>query len=147
MSRQVRTTQRPSEKYWYTLAGYIALGVLGLIYFVIMYQQYSGMEGGSFGIGFTAGFVLIGISALGLGIYPALFKDSMDLRSSRSRWKPKWWFYIGGGFLTPLLGYLVTVQLGYESLGLLLAVVAHAFSATVTSSLYLYRRHKYVGIP
>lgn len=146
--RQQSVTYREgtSKKYWYTIAGYLAVGVLGLLYVIFTWQSASGGSGAKMA-GMAGGIVLLLFSGGGLVIYPALFKDSAYLRESGSRWSPKWWYYILGGFGTPLATYFA-LNFGMKSmLAFTGAFLIHAVSATIVAGLYLYRRHKYVGVP
>ncbi len=145
MSRNRNLTIREgtSEKNWYFLAGYVALGIITVLLTITTIVQ-----GGSYSIGAMIGLLIMAISVLGLGTYLALFKDAAYIRDTRSRWGPKWWYYIGGGFGTPFAVYFVATALPQLSgFAGVVALVAHALSASVMSGVYLYRRHQHIGVP
>jgi hypothetical protein len=144
-TRNVTIRQGTSEKYWYTLAAYLAVVILGVLYSAYTLTQFSG-EGAQIMQGTVIGLVLVAVSLLGLGTYPAMFKDSAYVRST-SRWAPKWWYYIGGGFLTPVAVFFGASALASGAAAGALAVIVHAFSASTASAMYLYRRHQNLGVP
>lgn len=145
MSRQqhdVHVRSGFGEKYWMPIAGYITVAIIGLLYTTYMILNASGRAGGLVG-----GIWVLIISFGGVVIYPAVFKDAAYLRSTRQRFTPQWWKYILGGLIPPVLFVFAGPALGGQDLGVGLAIFAHALSATITGTVYLYRRHKFVGVP
>jgi hypothetical protein len=145
-TRNVTIREGTSEKYWYTLAGYLAVVGLGILYAGGTMVSSFGSSNFETMTGTSVGLVIVGASLLGLVVYPALFKDAAYVRST-SHWSPKWWYYIAGGFLTPVAVFFVISAASITALGGVLAVIVHGFSASAASGLYLYRRHQHVGVP
>lgn len=135
------------ERNWYVLAGYLAFGILGIIYFLVILQQGFGDSAGSNAAGLFGGVVVLGLSLGGLVIYPALFKDAAYVNDTRRRWSPQWWYYLLGGLGTPLAIYFILAFGMPGTLAFAGAMMTHAVSATVVSAVYLYRRHQYLGVP
>jgi hypothetical protein len=104
------------------------------------------MEQGNMITGYTGGLVIILLSLIGLGVYPALFKDSAYLRGTY-KWKPKWWYYVLAGVGTPVALYFGLSAILPSVLAATFAIIGHAVSASGISAVYLYKRHQYVGIP
>lgn len=144
--RDVTVRDGTSEKYWYTLAGYVALVLVGLVGSVWTLLQFQSAEATVAG-GFTVAIFALVLSGLGLVTYPALFKDSAYVRATSRRWEPQWWYYIGFGVGVPILVYAVASVAGAGSVGGVLALYGHAVSAGVMSASYLYQRHQYIGVP
>jgi len=116
MSRNRNLTIREgtSEKNWYFLAGYVALGIITVLLTITTIVQ-----GGSYSIGAMIGLLIMAISVLGLGTYLALFKDAAYIRDTRSRWGPKWWYYIGA--VSELRSLFILLQPRYPNFPDLLA--------------------------
>lgn len=144
VNHDVTVRKGTSEKYWYTLAGYSAVAILGIIYNIVVIAQ-SGGDAQTVGI--MSGFAFLAVSGLGVLIYPALFKDSAYLRGTRQRWKPKWWNYIGVGLGIPAAVAVVVSLFTHAGLAFSAAIMIHALTAPGVSIYYLYNRHNRVGIP
>ncbi|MGZ0745747.1 hypothetical protein [Haloparvum sp. AD34] len=141
MSRRQHTIREgTSEKYWYTLAGYIAVCGITLIAALI-----TGIEAGGEAAGSVLGGGISIVSILGIVVYPALFKDSAYVRGM-GYWRPKWWKYIGAGLGIPLLVYLLISTAGLFGAPIF-AFIVHAITASGTATVYLYQRHKRIGVP
>jgi len=82
------------------------------------------------------------------GTYITLFQDSAYIRDTRSRWSPRWWYYIGGAVAAPVAVYFVSNQVldSLVAVGTLVMLV-HVLSASLMSAVYLYQRHQHIGVP
>jgi len=141
MSRQNTIREGTSEKHWYLPVGYIALAIL--IGATMVYA--SVQTGSAAAAGAGAAIFLFVLSAGGLITYPALFKDAAYLRGT-SNWQVKWWRYIGGGLLTPVVVYGALMGVEVSNAGTL-AIFSHGATALIANAHYLYRRHQIVGVP
>lgn len=145
MSRNANVTVREgmSEKNWQYLAGYVAIGVLTLIITGI-----AAFQGAITAVGPVIGILLLVIFVGAFGTYITLFQDAAYIRDTRGRWNPQWWYYIIGGIGTPIVVYLLGQQIIQDIiLSATLGMIAHAISASVMSAVYLYNRHKHIGVP
>lgn len=147
-SHQVTIREGTSEKYWYTLAAYLAVFGIFVAYFAYMVitiseaQSSTALVAGSFVL--ALGLLLLMI--LALGVYPALFKDSAYVRGSNYRWKPKWWYHISAGFGIPLVVALLGSTADVGS-GAALGITIFPLTTAAIATHYLYRRHEHVGVP
>lgn len=91
--------------------------------------------------------VIAVLSFLGLIVYPAIFRDSAYLRGTRGGWRPKWWNYTLGGIGVPIVVFFGGAVFLSTSEGLMFAFLLHSISAPAASVHYLYKRHKFVGVP
>lgn len=146
-SKTVVHREGTSTKYWYTLAGYFAGALLAIGYFIVTVAQMPKTANSSIVAGFTGAIVILGVSLFGLATYPALFKDSVYLRETNQRWQPQWWYYIGLALGTPIALYFVANTFLPSGEAATYALLVHAVSALTMSGVYLYRRHKYIGVP
>lgn len=142
--RDITVREGTSEKYWYTLAGYIAICILAVFYNVYIFAQAGGNVQTA---GLMSGFSIIAVSGLGLITYPALFKDSAYLRGTNRSWKPKWWYFFGIGLGIPALASAVVPFVGVGFGGGVVGAMLHVLTAPVMAGYYLYKRHKHIGVP
>jgi len=146
-SNDVTVRSGTSERNWYYLAIYVAVGLLAVLATLVSAAstwgtpQFSETWGSTLGLGITV--VAIG----GIIIYPSLFRDSAYVRDTRTRWKPQWWYYLGGALAVPVAVFFVVNAVYSPALAFILAVISHSFSASIAAGLYLYRRHSFVGVP
>lgn len=130
-----------AEKYWYTLAAYVAACIV--LIGGIVATQVGGGTGAT--VGTLTGLGMAFISFFGLFTYPALFKDAAYVRAV-SRWNAKWWRYMAAGLGIPFVVYLGLSSAGVRAPGIA-AYGLHALTALIVSVVYLYRRHQFVGVP
>jgi len=149
VSRNVTISEGIDSRYWFSIAGFIALGVVvmcGAAY--MLYSAYSAQQAGVVRVGGSVvGIMLFLYSCFGFVVYGALFKDAAYLRSARTGWQPKWWRYIGIGLVGIALGGAAGALTQLPGEGLVLGVVVHSVTAFATHTRYLYHRHKRVGVP
>jgi len=143
MSRHDQHTIRKGtgEKYWYVLAGYLAVGilVLGANVVALIQTRNPAIIGG------TIATLLFVLSAGGLITYPALFKDAAYLRGTGS-WQVRWWRYMLFGLGIPFVLF-AGLSLGEIDAAALVGLGSHGFTAAAGSAHYLYQRHHRVGVP
>lgn len=77
-----------SSKYWYSIAGYLVSSVLALGYLSVMVVKMPKGSGSNFITGVMGAMVLFAVSPVGVGVYGALFKDSMYPCETGGRWRP-----------------------------------------------------------
>lgn len=140
--RDVTIREGTSEKNWYPIAGYLAITIGGTALALFMAVQGASVTSAS---GLMA-IVFLVIVFGGVLVMPALFKDAAYVRDTRRGWRPKWWYYIGAPFVAGGVAYSVAgaIDPGTELLGALLVFIPTVFAA---HALYLYRRHKFLGVP
>ncbi|WP_458209013.1 hypothetical protein [Haladaptatus sp. NG-SE-30] len=96
------------------------------------------------GVGALVILVVLGVGSL--ATFPALYRDARYLNRT-DRWDPNWWAYVAGGALTPLLDYLSGGFLFGPHVNLFLSVLSWLGSVASMCAVYLYRRHRAVGVP
>lgn len=129
-----------------TVAGYAVGGVLALG--VAIYQLVN-VQGGEYAqaVGAGIGLFLIIFALAGVAIHVAIFKDSAYLRTTRERWNPEWWKYIGFGIGVPILTF-IALDFGLETMyAIVAAMMVHAMTSWIEAMVYIYKRHQYVGVP
>lgn len=142
--RDITVREGTSEKYWYTLAGYVAVCIvfsLGIVYALLTVDGTA-----TTAIAATVGIYIFVLSFLGLMVYPALFKDSAYVRAA-TRWNPKWWKYITIGIGLPVAVVFVGPLIGDQAGAGAIALMLHPFTAGGVAAHYLYKRHEFVGVP
>lgn len=131
---------------WLVIAGYPVIFGLGVV--AILYVGTTAQDSSLWTTGLTTGFVLVGLSILGLLVYPALAIDASRRRSSGGR-STVTRRYVGAGLGSPILIGLVVEGLGLLAggseapigfLGAFTAVVVHPVVAAAVSVVYLVRR-------
>lgn len=142
MARDVTVRDGTSEKYWYTIAAYLAVAIIAILYSAntILSEGQPSVQAVALAV------PLLAVTFGGLIIYPALFKDSAYIRDTRKTWNPKWWYYILFGLGIPAGLYAFTSGIG-ASAAFPTAVLSHALTAPITAAYYLYQRHKFLGVP
>jgi hypothetical protein len=95
--------------------------------------------------GITAGLLGMVVQVGSFGVYIPLVKDAGYVRQ-QSRWRPKWWYYVGGG-LAPAIALLFAGPMYLDQSGFLLMILAHPIFAVIVSISYLYKRHKHLAVP
>jgi len=147
-SRQVTIREGTSEKHWYTLSGYLAVVTLGFGFSIYTGLNAGVAESSPTGLfGTVLGLVVVVAALFGLAVYPAIFKDSAYVKGTR-QWRPSWTRYLGLGIGVPVVAVLAAPFLGFGPLmGVSLGFLIHSITAPATATLYLYRRHRFVGTP
>lgn len=139
--RDITVRKGTSERHWYMIAGYLAAVVLGVPTAIAL-----ALGGNSVG----AASILFGVTLIfvfgGLLVMPALFKDAAYVRDTRRGWRPKWWYYIGIPIAVGILTYPVVAAVAPD-VAIGAAFTNLALGAFISHSLYIYRRHKFVGVP
>lgn len=143
---QITVREGTGERNWYPLVGYVVVAILATVYVTVSYLG-TESESGVQLLGAIYGVILFLISVGGVVVYPALFKDSAYLRGIRSGWNPKWWRYIAVGAGPPVLFVLGGAAVRAGGTGVGAALLVHPATAVVVSLVYLYNRHRYVGVP
>lgn len=141
--RDVTIREGTGEKHWYIIAGYVAFATIGVIYIGGSAYYLGGTAGGV-----AAGLVIVGLFLGGLVSFISLFKDSAYLRGGRHSWRPRWWYYIAVPVLIGAIGFVggEAVGLGARG-GMTAAVIGFGPAALISNLVYLYRRHKRIGVP
>ncbi len=130
------------ELYWYVLAAYLFAIAFGIALFLGV-------------VGLTNRLTVIGVGALVilfvLGLasfttFPALYMDASYLREV-DEWNPRWWVYAVGGAVTPIFSYFSGGFLFGPRVNLFLSVLSWLGSVATMCAVYLYRRHRAVGVP
>lgn len=130
------------ELYWYVLAAYLLAVGFGVAAFLALV----GVTNRVTVIGVGAIAVVLALGLVSLATFPALYRDATHLRR-RGEWNPHWWLYVGGGALTPIVGYLSGGYVFGPRVNLLLSVLSWLGSVATMCAVYLYRRHRAVGVP
>ncbi len=136
----VTSRARTDNTHWLTLVAYVVVGFLATIYTV-----YTLLSESMSPYSFLTGLILTGTALLSIFAYLALFKDTIYLSHTESRWKPSWVRYFLSGFSVPLLCYLLltnAISLGTPTP--LIIVYSLIFSTTVTCAIYLFLRRQHV---
>jgi len=141
------TVRGLSSTYWLTIAGYVALGSLLLIFTLYSMIQIDGSYSTGYVLTSVAGISLVLYSLAGVVTYPALFKDASYLRGNRHRWDPGWWKYIGFGFGVPVAVLFIATAIWTPAIAMVATILVHTVTAFIMCFGYLYRRHTYVGVP
>ncbi|WP_101295877.1 hypothetical protein [Halegenticoccus soli] len=134
---------RTGRRYWYVLAAQIVSGVVVTIYLAIAAAHVVVAPSD-----LLTGIVLSVASLLSVAVYPSLFKDAIYVNREHVEWEPRWWQYVGIGIGVTFLAYLAVRTVGRDEVlaPVLLLFVLIAVSAGI-STVYLYRRHRAVGVP
>lgn len=136
------TAPKTKELYWYVLAAYLAalgLGALAFLGVVVVTDKISI-------VAVAAVAIVTALALVSLPTFPALYKDTQYLDDATD-WDPRWWVYVGGGAGSPLVGFVAGgVALG-PRVNLALSVLSWVASVAGMCVLYLYRRHRFVGVP
>lgn len=141
-SRNITVREGTSERNWYVLAGHVALSILLTGYVGIMF-----FETGAFAAGVTIAVALLVLFVASIAAAGALFRDAAYLRGTTGRWNPDWWYYLGGGFGIPVLAGVATNVLFSGGMGYGIGMIGIGLCGTAMSTVYLYRRHKFIGVP
>ena len=137
----ITSRPRTNDRHWFTLAGYVALGI-GVTVYVI----WTVLSAGASPFSFRSGLILTGAALFSFFAYLALFRDAVHLSHAESEWTPNWLWYFVAGFGVPLLTRLVVPSLDTVSGSPLLIVYSLVMTTTVVCIVYLYRRRKYTDL-
>lgn len=129
------------DVYWYILAAQLVIGLLTLCYVAII-GLFSPILIGHIITGF-----IMGVTALiSVAVYPSLFADVVYVNQVNVSWNPYWWYYFAFGFGTTFTSYFILINSDrhFTPVLILTALIASTF---VVSVVYLYKRHRHIGIP
>ena len=130
-----------SEKHWYALAGYIVV-MSGLLLYSgwVVASEPGGGDGVLIALLFMAAAVVSAAVAINL------FKDSAYVRGT-GVWFPKWWYYLGIPSVLGIFGF--TGGWIYEdgAIGFVVLIFIFPLAMYFASMVYLFHRHKAVGVP
>lgn len=130
------------ELYWYVLAAYLVALALGAVAFLALIATTNKI--GFIAVGGVGGLVLLILASL--PTFPALYRDVGYVRTATD-WNPNPWPYLLGGALTPVVGFVVGGDIFGPRINLVLSVLSWLGSVATMSLVYLYRRHRFVGVP
>ena len=130
------------ELYWYVLAAYPVALVLAAVALLALFATTNGI--GLVAVGGIGLLVLLVLASL--PTFPALYRDAGYV-GAVTDWHPNPWVYLAGGALTPVVGFAVGGNLFGPRLNLVLSVLSWLGSVATMSLVYLYRRHRFVGVP
>lgn len=127
--------------YWYVLIGYPTLSLLGIVSLARL------TDGGSVlasSLGSVA--LLIVITAAGAVTLPAIWRDADFVATRTDGWTPDREIYVGAAVAAPLLlGVLSGLAAGF-GIALAIAIVAFLLATVTVCVVYLYNRHRTVGL-
>lgn len=137
-------TEQPGEWYWLGLFGYLVTCLLGIgLVLGLFVTDVSPLGIGLVAVGVTTLLTLASLVAL-----PTLALDGRALASdSTTDWRPKWWRYLLGASLLPVLAFVGSDLLVGVRLATLVAGLGLIAGTSLASAVYLYTRHERVGVP
>jgi hypothetical protein len=137
-------TERPGERYWLGLFGYLVTCLLGVaLVFGLFVTNVSPLGIGLVAVGVTTLLTLASLVAL-----PTLALDGRALATDpTAEWHPKWWRYLLGAALLPVVAFVGSDLLVGVRLATLVAGLGLITSTSLASLVYLYTRHERVGVP
>jgi hypothetical protein len=137
-------TAQSGEWYWLGLFGYLLACLLGVgLVLGLFVTDTSPLGIGLVAVGVTVILVLASLLAL-----PTLALDGRALAAdSTAGWHPKWWRYLLGAGVLPVLAFVGSDLLVGVRLATLVAGLGLIVSTCVASAVYLYTRHERVGVP
>jgi hypothetical protein len=137
-------TEQSGEWYWLGLFGYLLACLLGFgLVFGLFVTDVSPLGIGLVAVGVTALLALASLVAL-----PTLALDGRALAADSSAgWHPKWWRYLLGAALLPVLAFVGSDLLVGVRLATLVAGLGLIAGTCLASTVYLYTRHERVGVP
>ncbi|EMA36834.1 hypothetical protein [Halobiforma nitratireducens] len=127
--------------YWYVLIGYPAVSLLGIVSLARLTNG-GGVVASSLG----SIALLTVITAGGAVSLPAIWRDAEVVAADADDWVPDRETYVGAAIVAPLLlGILSGLAAGF-SIGIAIAVVAFLLSTVTVCLVYLYNRHRAIGL-
>jgi small-conductance mechanosensitive channel len=137
-------TERPGEWYWLGLFGYLMICLLGGGFVAGMFA----LDVGPLGTGLVAVGVAALLASASLLALPVLALDGRALSADGTAgWDPKWWRYLLGAGLVPVLAFVGSDLLVGVRVATLVAGLGLIAGTWVASAGYLYVRHERVGVP
>jgi hypothetical protein len=137
-------TDRPGEWYWLGLFGYLLTCLLGVGLVLGLFVT----DVSPLGIGLVAVGVTVLLALASLLALPTLALDGRALAADPTvGWHPKWWRYLLGAALLPVLAFVGADLLVGVRLATLVAGLGLITSTCLASVVYLYTRHERVGVP
>lgn len=138
----ITSRPRTNDRHWFTLAGYVALGIG-----VTVYVFWTVLSAGASPFSFRSGIILTGAALFSFFAYLALFRDAVHLSHAEVEWTPNWLWYFAAGFAIPLVTRLVVPSIDLLTSGSPLVIVySLVITTTIVCSVYLYRRRKYTDL-
>jgi hypothetical protein len=137
-------TARPGEWYWLGLFGYLAACLLGVgVVLGLFLLDVSPLAIGLVAVGVTAVLALASLVTL-----PALALDGRALAADADAgWEPRWWRYLLGAGLLPVVAFVGSDLLVGVRLATLVAGLGLIAGTALASIVYLFTRHERVGVP
>lgn len=139
--RTVTTRRVGDASHWHVMLGYLVAGYGGLAY-----VAYNAVNGNSLLAGSALAAVTLALALGGVWTMVKLFRDAMYLRRESRGWRPAWTKYIGGAVGVPVLAFFAGSQLGIAEAGVV-SFYGYVVGVLAANSLYLWRRHRFVGRP
>jgi hypothetical protein len=97
---------------------------------------------------FLNGVALTATALVSPFVYLSVFKDAIHIFHSENDWVPSWPRYFAFGFGVPLVWYALVTVVGSSFSGTPLVLVGVLVLSTATMSVvYLYQRHRHIGLP
>lgn len=128
-------------KHWYVMFAYVIIGYGGLAWGGYQLATGNGLLAGS-ALAITAVALALG----GVWTLAKLFRDAMHLRRHNRGWRPAWTRYIGVAVGVPVLAFVVGDQLDVSQAGMV-AFYLYVLGTVGANTVYLWRRHKFIGRP
>jgi uncharacterized membrane protein len=134
---------RTSHLYWYVLVVQVVVGTATLLYLGVAALEILVLL-----TDLITGLILAVAALVSVAAYPSLFKDAIYVNRANFSWKPRWWRYFAVGFgITFLAYYVVVIAARHPTVVPVVLLVVLVASSLLVSAIYLYNRHRYVGIP
>jgi len=127
---------RTGETFWFTIAGYLAVVFLTLVY-IILSNIFFPLEGSET----EYGLLILALVAFSIIPYPAFFLDSVYVRRRYVETYPDWRRYFMAGILTPICTFIILVLLMTNIiLSVGISLVSFLIITILSSVYYLYNR-------
>lgn len=138
----LETDSTSSGRYWQFLAGYVVLSVGGGVGLVFLAGQSSALMAG---IEILVTLVILALASV--ATVPALYRDANTLDHPDSEWRPDWRKYVAFVFGGPILAFLAVNHAAGPRVAIFVAAISLVVGTFETCAVYLYNRHRHVGLP
>ncbi|WP_158057208.1 hypothetical protein [Halorussus halophilus] len=138
----LETDSASSGRYWQFLAGYVVLSVGGGLGLVLLAGRSSAVMAG---IEILVTLVVLALASV--ATVPALYRDANALDRRDAEWNPDWRKYVAFVLGGPVLAFLVVNHAGGPKVAVFVAAISLVVGTFETCAVYLYNRHRHVGLP
>ncbi|WP_435124494.1 hypothetical protein [Halobaculum sp. D14] len=132
---------RPGNRYWLALVGYLAVTVVGAALLVAVVVETGSVTDFGVALVAVAGVVVVAAAAS----VPALVADAVGLARDGA-WVPRWYLYVAAETALPVGTYLVADAAVPSTVAALAAAAALVAVTVVGSGQYLAHRRRNVGL-